>query len=310
MNLPYHKLFDKRKITDFNKSIQNTINFMTISRKINLVGSSSLEAIKYYQDFDLNEMFNEDGNKNYPLQILNLFRNKFNEALQNQTTYIMDFKCGLDVNGESLHWTKKDIDNGFIINGNNEKVKFVDAILQKSIMKLDVIEVLEDGLLGEFSDIYLIKICNRSNFTDYENSKAFILNGLLKSYDEYYYVEHNYYKSLKRILSIKMQEGKIKYRNDLINLIKFFNSDIGMLNKVMTNIYTIEELINNKFKKVNKDIIRRNIEHNLNMLNKTDDNLVRNFTINKLKNIRTMLYNKINKASLEYINSNKSILPY
>jgi len=36
---------------------------MSISRKINLVGSASLKAINYYSDFDLNELFNETDKK-------------------------------------------------------------------------------------------------------------------------------------------------------------------------------------------------------------------------------------------------------
>jgi hypothetical protein len=185
-------------------------------------------------------------------------------------------------------------------------------------MKLDVIEVLDDGLLGEFSDIYLIKIGKHSNFFPIENTKPFVLNNLLKSYDEYQYVEYNYFKSLKRIFSIKLQESKIKNKKILIKLIDFFNGPIGKLNKIMSNIILIQTLLENKFKKPNINVIQFNIKHNIDMLNGQLKNMLdKTLHItsikklnNNLENIRKKIFNNINFYSLQFQKENKNILPF
>lgn len=321
-----NRIFEKRTIQSFSKSIQNTAKFMSISRKINLVGSASLKSILYYHDFDLNEIFNDKIKKkkeeHYPIHILKLYRKKYHEAYENPNTYITDFKCGLDPNGEALHWKKEDIYNGYIINSLKQKVQFVDAIFQKGIMKIDVIEILEDDLLGEFSDVVLIKIGDKRNFFPFENSNEFVLNNLLKDYDSYQYVEHNYYKSLKRIFSFYLNKSKIKHKKTLVLLLDFFNSNIGKLNKVKTNLITIQMLINNNFKKPNINIIKINIKHCIFMLNELKIYDVKNElqkclqmnsiqTINEtLENVIERIYGIVNEKALEFQNSHKYILPY
>jgi len=311
-------LLEKRKITDFNKSIQDVINFMSISRNVHLVGSSSLKSLKYFHDFDLNELFKENGNKDYPKLILNLFRQKYKEAKLNKNTYIVDFKCGIDSNtGLSLNWTMKDINNGYILNSEKEKVYFIDAIFHKAIMNLDVIEILEDGLLGDFSDVYSIQINDKSNFFPFDNSKDFILNGILKSYDEYQYIEKNYYKALKRIFSINRLQKPLPKKNIKL-LIDFFNGDVGKMNKVMTNILTIQSFLTNDFKPPNLSIVYLNIKncielssgeikHMLELCLKKRSIKTIIYCLEKIKNI---LFDKINKLSLQFENQHKSLLPY
>src|ERR1700750_1343539 len=101
--IPYDKIFEKRTLKDFSKKVQQTANFMCISSKINLVGSASLKSIKYYNDFDLNEQF--ESKTEYPSQILKMFQQKYKEAKLNKSTFIIDFKCGIDkYTKESLNW--------------------------------------------------------------------------------------------------------------------------------------------------------------------------------------------------------------
>jgi hypothetical protein len=52
-------MITKKTISQLPKTIQRGINFIKITRNINLVGSSSIKELKYVQDYDLNELINE-----------------------------------------------------------------------------------------------------------------------------------------------------------------------------------------------------------------------------------------------------------
>ncbi len=50
-------IFLKENLRTFSNAIKQTANFMNISRKINLVGTASMKSIKYFNDFNINQLF-------------------------------------------------------------------------------------------------------------------------------------------------------------------------------------------------------------------------------------------------------------
>lgn len=299
--IPYHEIFEKRTLKDFSKKVQQTANFMSISRKINLVGSASLKEIKYYNDFDLNEQF--ESKLDHPNHILKLFQDKYEEAKKNNSTFIIDFKCGMDKHTkESLKWQFKDIMNGYILDSRNNKIYFVDAMFEKSIMKLDVVEVLENNLFGEFSDVYLIKIGKKSNFHNETQTAQYIKKELLKDAKEFQ-KDNNNFKALKRLFSYDALIGKNKHKQ-LSLLLNFFNSYVGFLYKITNNLNVIELVEKNTFKKAPKDIIKLNINHNIELL-KSNNFYVKS---NNIKTIIKKLEDVVNGLSIKFTKENNIMI--
>ena len=74
----------------------------------------------------------------------------------------------------------------------------------------------------------------------------------------HYLDEKNYFKALKRLYSF----AKLKNNNSLIKaLLKVINSQLGRQSKLIADLNTIIELIDNNFRKVPKSIILHNLSN-------------------------------------------------
>jgi hypothetical protein len=259
-------IFEKRDINDFSQSIRNVFNLITISRKYTVVGSASLKNIRFISDYDLNEIFECNMNESDCLdKVYTLFRDKFVVAKSNPNWFIIDFKCGEDSNAEPLRWDMNDIEKGYKLLENGNKIKFTECILMKSTMKLDMIAMI-DGLYHEFSDNYYIKIGQKSNFFLHDIEPAHVLNNLKHDFSFYFYSQKNYFKAMKRAFSFWMLEGKIKNKIKIKHLFELFNSQVGLLYKLFGEINTIELVIENTFRKPKKEDLNYNIQSIINKI--------------------------------------------
>ena len=148
----------KKKTEDFNNNLLNVFNLMTISGNYNIVGSASLKKIYYNSDIDLNEV---DDLKSYK-KVYEKFKEIFKVCKENNNFFITDFKCGIDEKNEPIRWTYKDIMNGYI---NNKS--FEDCLKQKSMIKLDIVYLL-NGSFIEITEVYFLKIGNNTNYNENE----------------------------------------------------------------------------------------------------------------------------------------------
>ena len=313
-------IFEKRDLNEFSKSIRNVFNLMTISRKYSVIGSASYKNIRYISDYDLNETFKCDLTTEQCLQkIYTLFRDKFNEAKKNLNWFIIDFKCGEDSNGEALRWNANDIKNGFKIMDNGEKIKFQDCILMKSIMKLDMIALI-DGRFHEFSDNYLIKFNDQANFFPHDVSTNHLLNSIQHDFSFYFYSEKNYFKALKRAFAYWSLESKVKNMVKLTILFEFFNSPVGLFYKLHNEINTIQLVIENTFRKPKMEDLENNIEIIMNQLKPFSLKFIEShlkkllFTLTEksmlehLEKVKQFLFKKVNNATKKLIDKHPEFI--
>ena len=130
-----------------------------------------------------------------------------------------------------------------------------DCFLTKTTFKLDVVALI-DGVFNEFSENYYLNINNDSNYFLHDVDKEHILNSVKHDFDYYYYIQHNYLKGLKRCFSYKKLDNPVLYKNQLIDMINFFNSDVGRLNKIKSELEVILDVMDNEFRKPKtKDLI-------------------------------------------------------
>lgn len=229
---------------DFNNKLQDAFSLLSINGKYNIVGSASDKQILYASDVDLNEHC-KISNKHPFEYVYEIFLGKYKMAKSNHNIYICDFKLGIDQQEEPIKWTYEKLINN--------KELFIKCLHQKSMIKMDII-VLLNGIFVDITEVYFLQIGNFKTYDDKELSEKNILNELNKSYDEYI-KEGNYFKALKRLNSIMNVKDKSRKK-----LIQFFNSDSGLLYKSYSDLNILLNLIKNNFRRPRIEDIRNNLQ--------------------------------------------------
>lgn len=226
--------------------MERTINLLQIL-DANQIGSAGDKRIKYAADVDLEEIIILE--KSYE-NILNIFKKKFKKAKKQDNIWITDFKCGIDQNNVPYRWDYDSIMKGYQTI-NQEKIYFIDQLNKHSIIKLDVVALINDRLT-EFSNNYYFIIGDKTTqpekFTPVE--KSLLLDAVK------YQQDNLYFKSLKRIFAFYKLIDNIPEQKKLITL---FNSDIGSIYQITNLLSTIQLVLNQKFKPIPKKIIIKNL---------------------------------------------------
>lgn len=249
-----------QNINDFNNKLIKLINFISIEGKTTIIGSSILKPIRYNSDYDLSTDIK--GEANLKNKIYLRFKKIFRLSKKDKNIFITDFKCGVDNNGDPLRWKYNDIMKGTqIVDG--ETYIFEECLLMKSTIKLDIIYLINNKF-NELSDNYYIKIGNKTNF------EPITKNSILKSLKEDYkdlVKEKKFYKALKREFSmITTKNMNEPTPTDTMNerqqeLINYFNSDIGILNKGSSDLKLLLILLEEQtFRKPSLKNIRENLQ--------------------------------------------------
>ena len=214
----------KKSINMLNKAIADEINHFSCRGKSKLIGSNSVRGMLFTTDIDAET----DINNMQPKDIVKYLRKALTQM---KDTYLLEFKAGLDKHGEKLRWSASDIKKGTL-----KGIKLEDAIMQKSTVKADLICRVGD-VYEEISINYYIKIGDRSNFN--KQTKAEIQTSLEDDIQEYR--TSNTLKALKRLYSaLKLEKGN---RATLKRLEGFFNSSVGMENKVKNELNILLQIL-------------------------------------------------------------------
>jgi hypothetical protein len=212
---------------------EKVIKFLSIGNQVMIVGSFNKKTLRYKNDIDLNEKV-----KTSPNDFLNIIKSKYKEVLNNPFIWIIDFKLGTDDRGQGIHWSSKDIENGYKII-RHKKYKFTDLFNQKSIIKMDVTAYI-NGRFYDFSNNYFLTLPNG------ETTDEFVGNIITRLLLDYYNLidQGNFFKALKRLHSIYAIDRSIPKVKEIE---AFLNSSVGKLNRQLSNLKTLSLLIENKF---------------------------------------------------------------
>jgi hypothetical protein len=183
----------------------------------------------------------------------------------------------------TIRWKPKEILNGYkIILGNKYFLK--DALNTNSLFKLDVIALTENNKFTEFSIIYELKINNKPINEPIKNIEESLMKDIQKLS-----INKKYYKMAKRIASLFRFKNK-----DTFILDRLFNSNLGIINLIISDIETLQYLIENEdvlpIKRIQFEIdqFKPRLSH-VNILNDP----LRNKILSTINNLLTK--NKINK---------------
>jgi len=308
-----------KRASEFAQNVQDVFNLLSISRKYKVIGSGALQEIKYSADYDLNELFKDEiSDKKSALdRLYKVFKDKFIDAKENQDTWITDFKCGEDSDGEPLRWSYEDMMRGYKRMANGRLIPFQDCLLMKSTLKLDIIALVE-GRFVEFSDNYFIKLDKDSNFFPHDMEKGHLLNSIKHDYSFQMFSAGNVFKALKRAFAYYKLEAEGKNESKLDRLLTFFNSETGLLYKIQSELETIQAVLEQTFRKPKLEQIHTNLKLVLEQLRgqPTLRSLIEAGLKQRtpksisqyLEKASDVLFDEINKSSLRFVSQNKNLL--
>ena len=269
------------------------IKFLSLDGEYSIIGSAADPSMKYSSDVDIQEFIELNGDINQITEdIYQLFLKKYKEAYKDKKVFITDLKLGT-YNNQSLHWTRQEVLNGYKMI-HNHKVKFIDALQQKSVIKIDIIYL--DDIYKEYSNNYYFIINKKSTYPFLSNKD--MINELVSEYYKYYN-KKNYFKALKRLYSLYKIEKRSAKR-----LISFLNSDTGKEANIKSSLETLSLLLENNFRDpVLKDVIKSIKKLDLSSDDKilllnchTKDDLLKH-----IETIIKRLQDSINNDTLEFI---------
>jgi hypothetical protein len=242
--------------------------------------------------------------------VLDVFREKYSNAHANKTVWITDFKCGVLPGGKPIRWTRQTVNAGhqFI---EDKKVMFVDCLQQKSIIKMDIISLV-DGLFTEFSEMYFINFGDFKTYDPITTKKENIETNLLLDVKSYA-GEGNYYKALKRLFAyLRISETNPKLMNSLLN---FFNSKVGELASYKSDLELITIMLEQTFRTVKEKDIVHNLKYIEKNINPQFSSLVSGILdsgdlLKQTKAVEEILNEQIQDETKRFIQSSKKIYSY
>jgi hypothetical protein len=306
--------FQERDINSYVQKLKDVFNIISLTRKYKVIGSSNLKNLRYNSDFDLAGFYNNS--KPTIKKIVKYFQYIY-KTLDSKSSYsyITDFKCGLNTDGEALKWTKQEVlkNKKELIDGSF--ITLDEAIQEKSTIKIDVVSYINNTFI-EISENYYIKMGDISNFDIDDMKEENILRSISQSKKEEL-DDNNYNKALKREFStdLILNKRKVKGRK-MKRLVDFFNSSVGILNKARSDLDVLILLLElNKPVKIEQLLTAiDNIKFN------TSYNTIEDFTPEFLKlgsiknknklydglvNLREQIYKIVNNESKKYYIRNK-----
>jgi len=271
----------KRIITNFSTPVLNFIEILSFNIKnIYLMGTMSERVLNYPSDYDLFE------------DIKTTFKNK-TEAISYYEKGLKDIVKKLTLQDDCLI-------SKLILGLENDNPKKWDAkdflnqnlkpyIEQDSLIKIDAIKLI-DGIYSDFSCVYQF-FNNDKKINNFELFKPDDLNKDIKKFKQ----EKNYFKMAKRIYALTGNE----------NLITLFNSNLGKMSQIISNIETIIFMLEHN--RVSLKKIQNEINIIINKLSSIDDEEFLNREkqiVNKLKRISDYKNEKKNYNSIVKILNN------
>jgi len=270
----------------YNNMIKKIAKIMSLESKVNIVGSAKIKRSIYYSDYD---SFSTVKGKNENM-IYNHFKSVFEIIKNSENTIISDFKMG-EFRGKALRW-----DYEAIKRRENNGITFEDALKQKSMIKMDVVTLL-NGRFIEITEVYNIYIDGESNF-DYskENVRKELNNDMKEQIKD-----GNYMKALKRKYSLLNLDNKNKPVRE--KLIDYFNSPIGLLNRSKSDLETMLTVIQSP--KFDIDEIRNSLQMLKEQISAfpVENNLEEISKIKTKQNMKVPIYKQILRLK-EFIKKN------
>ncbi len=287
----------KRTLDMINDETADLIDVFSLKGKARLIGSQSLRAIQYGSDYDIQtDLKNTTGEqvaqrlqkayeeaKKNPDYWITDFKAGWDDRLIYRGDYSKDsiedyLEKHADLipkkraaairkaDGEEeiklvrdlfiLRWKPADIKRGWVKMIDGKKKYLKDAVLDKTTLKIDLLGKVGNQFV-EISENYTIKTKDGKNNKVKQSQKE-----MEEDFEDEitYYSRKDSFKALKRLFSLLQLDGKEKHKKALDQMVEFFNSQVGYLNKIRNELKILEQVLTQDFRKVKWEDVEENLQ--------------------------------------------------
>jgi len=289
-----------KKLMDFIKFPNNKF-----SKSTNFIyGSFALKTQPYYSDIDtINDIYIDLQRNKSIGYIVREFKKIVKKIESKPGWFFTDAKAGMYPDGESVHWTSKEIAkgkrNGHIPDHNDHlgEKTLKDAIQENSLVKIDMVAPYY-GRYIEVTVVYFFTDKQGNiNFDSTQKNQKFILESLRKDTVKQFQAG-KYFKTAKRIYAQAKANKDIEVLKALYPLI---SSNLSKLSAIESDIKTLILLIDEKHK-LNKVLTNQELNVIIDKLSNIVD-----ISFNEKAMIDAIRYTINNVRSNNYINALKSL---
>ena len=221
----------------YNDAIQDTFNLVEFKKNNSMVMGTASQNFNYPADYDLFEIVKTS----MPFDKLKKmvsdgFQRMAKAIKQDKNAYFIELMCGVDDDKKALKWSLNEI-----IKGKKDKYLLDDVLNEHSVMKLEIV-IYHDSRFVPISNVYEFK--NNGKGINQAKTTKDDIDSLIVDIKKYH-EKKNYMKVLKRLYLIAQQKKNDKLTNTLKNI---FQSDLGKLNMIKSNIEAMIEVLNADYK--------------------------------------------------------------
>jgi hypothetical protein len=243
----FEKVYENKNINQAKKDIY--LNFRDILNHIAKLKNVFFIDFKAGIDEDL---YLDKSEFNNPSKVKLFYENAYKSGLITKEQYdkIVESSKDQDELYENarklwtIRWNNKELDKGYKVLSKGRKKTFIDAVDDKTIIKIDVVSLI-NGKFVEFSNIY--EIYNKGKVVN------LALTNIIESVKEdirIYHKKKMWLKMLKRIFVIARLRKDTKLIETLTQL---FNSNVGLLYKIRADFGTLALILEKGYRPI-KDI--------------------------------------------------------
>lgn len=291
-----------KSITNIDKNTRKVFQLISIKEPL-LMGSNSMR-FNFSGDYDLFNVVYVSKNKNQFInKIIYAFKKMVKNVMKDKQLYYIEFMLGVDENNIPLKWNSKEI-----LEGKKGNYLLKDIFNNKSVFKIEIIYYDGKNFIP-ISNVYEIRYKNGVGINREEETrddKKSIIEDMMKYYSK---GKRNYMKILKRLFIISRLDKNKQLEQKLIDI---FNSDIGKIYKVKSDVEAIIKVMELYKNKTTRDRIKnslQNLKEYLSNMNIYKNRIYTLFdgipTINKLNKIKKHLLLISNKLLLQKLKEDK-----
>jgi len=338
---------NERKVEQLNNAVGEIICRLAVKGRNRLIGSNSLRSIQYGADYDAEAYPKEKTCDKVATDI----KSAYLKTSKDPDVWITDFKAGWDerlvyrgdfskasveeyvqnplikpalkkkilrATGDDqekmigdlwkMRWDLNAMKRGYVKMIDGTRRYFKDAIMDRTPCKIDLIAKVGDRFAA-ISENYYITCGGTKNWNDAPDTTAIEA----EFEDEIrYYTKVNKFKALKRLFSLLKLDGEDKNKAQLERLIVFFNSNVGLANKIKNELDILEELLRQPRKpkwedvKANIQYIKEEFSQVYEMpvkdgISKFLDDITPTTALKDIAKIRDYLVDKVNAYSADFL---------
>ena len=234
-----NSILEPKTKSEINNNVTRLFHLISFKKHDPIVtGSNAVKGFYYAGDYDLFSVVQTEDSIDKLAKILHdEFVKMVDKIKENDDVYFIELLAGSDKEKKALKWTPIDIKKGHVLK-DGVKYDFVELFQEESIIKIEIIAYVPSIGFVPMSNAFEFQSTDGTGI-NHEKLTIDTVDSLKRDVKKFH-ERNNLMKVLKRLFVIAQVEKNLKLAEKLANI---FNSDIGRLYKVKSNLECTKEVV-------------------------------------------------------------------